>query len=336
MTEPKPPHPLVEEDGYRLGQAAERAVELDRVLRENGLSIASMSALETIALNVFDVLYQRESASPDTSADIREPLKHLIGMNELAGMILSVKSHPEFKRLIPLLRLLNEGMSIQNMPSPVRDQATNKVLELFAAIFSLHCGGVDIALDEDRLPGRNPDVLVTLDGRRWGIACKALHGKNPEGFITHLEKAIDQIEKSPAETGVVLFAIKNLLDQSRYWSITNPEEVKAGQPPLFSAFLDPRYPFQLLVADANEVGNALRQYLPEGYLEKAFQGKKALPGFLVWAHVVTAVVFDNLPVPTSARVMAWQHVSPIASRDMAVLECLHDAAFVADKQSSPE
>lgn len=283
-----------------------------------------------MALNAFDVLYRREHDTPDDPADIRLPLKHLIGLNELAGLILSAKDHPDFSALVPHLRYLAKGVSIQNMPSSPTDQATHHVFELFAGILGLHCG-TGLALDDDVAQGTNPDALITIGGRRWGIACKTLHGSNPEGFITHLEKAIDQIQKSPAEVGVVLFSIKNLLDQERYWSITNTSDVLAGALPEFSAFLDPQRPFAMLVDDANGIGNSLKEYLPAGYLEKAFERKKALPGFLVWAHVATAVVFDGLPVPTSARVMAWQHVSPISHQDFAVLSCLHDAAYAGDK-----
>ncbi len=324
MIDPSRPNLVLDKDGYRIGQAQDRAVRLESLLRQHGVELSSNAPLEAIALSVFQVLYQRDDGPADDAADIRDQWKHLIGMNELAGLLLSVKNHPEFGKLVPALQLLNQGMSIQNMPSPVLDEATNKVFELFAGVLSLHSGGSDIELDDAKARGRNPDVLVTIDGRRWGIACKALHGDNPQGFIDHLEKAVDQIEESPAEVGVVLFTIKNLLDQAKYWSVTNAEAVSAGAPPLFSAFRDPEHPFQMLVEDANRVGNALKGYLPAGYLEAAFRGKKALPGFLVWASVVTALDFDDKPVPTSARVMTWQHVVPIAASDLAILQRLSD------------
>lgn len=328
------PPPIVDREGYRFSTAQERTIAFEALLRAHGIDIAPGSRFESIALSVFEALYQRDATSADPSTDVREYLKHLIGFNELAGLVLSVADNHEFSRLVPHLRLLNRGMSIQNMPSPGVDQATNKVFELFAGIMALHCGA-NLALDDDKAQGQNPDVLITIDDRRWGIACKSLHGSNPEGFIGHLEKAIDQIERSPAETGVVLFSIKNLLNQSRYWSVTNPDAVERGEEAMLSAFRDPVRPFAMLVDDANEIGNRLRQYLPQGYLENAFAGKKCLPGFLVWAHVVTAVVFDDLPVPTSARVMAWQHVGDTPPRDMAVLQRLHDAAYAGDKVNAP-
>ncbi len=162
------------------------------------------------------------------------------------------------------------------------------------------------------------------------MACKAVHSSHPEAFISHLEKGIDQIEKSPAETGFVFFAIKNLIDQEKYWSVINPQEVSEGADPLFSAFVDPRRPFDMLIEDANVISKALADYLPEGHLQQAFANKKCQPGFMVWAHVATSVVFDNLPIPTSARVMAWQYVDSDTPTDLAVLNCLHDAAYAAD------
>lgn len=327
----KVPPPIVIPEGVSLRQAQERVVALEQLFRHHGIPIEPGKPLEAIALSVFDALYQRETPTPNNAADVRVAFKHLIGLNELAGMTLAVKDHPEFHKLIPHLRLLNEGVGIQNMPSPVRDQATNKVFELFAALLALHCGK-NLEMDDDAAAGRNPDVLFEVDGRTWGIACKALHGPSPEGFIGHLEKGIDQIEKSPAERGFVLFTIKNLIDQDKYWSIRNLDEVAQGAEPLFSAFADPERPFYLLAEDAAMVSKSLTSYLPQGYLESAFAGKKSLPGFMVWAHVTTAVVFKNLPVPTSARVMAWQHVGDTSPSDMAVLRCLHEAAYASDQR----
>jgi hypothetical protein len=330
MPEGEIPRALVNVEGFSLSQAQARTLELEVLLREHGISLRPGAPLEAIALSVFEALYKHNEPVPDDRDDIRTTYKHVIGLNELASMILSVRAHPDFAKLVPHLRLLNEGISVQNMPTSAVDQATNKVFELFAAILALHCG-TDIELDDAAANGRNPDVLFTVDSRRWGIACKVLHGDKPEGFITHLNKGIDQIEKSPAEVGVVLFAIKDLLDQEKFWCITNPEAVANGEAPLFSAFVDSQRPFELLLQDAKAIGDALVGYLPPGYLESAFSGKKSLPGFLVWAHVVSAVVVGSYPVPASVRAMTWQPLRAIPSADASTLACLHEAAYAADK-----
>jgi hypothetical protein len=325
---------IVDPQGFRISQVQERITALEQLLDSHGLDIKPGTQLEQVALSVFDALYQRDGASSDVTADIRVGFKHLIGLNELSGLLLGLKDHPEFPKLVPHLRLLNNGLGIQNMPSSAVDQATNKVFELYLALLALQCGS-DLELDDAKSQGRNPDVLITIGKRRWGFACKALHGTNPEGFVSHLEKGIDQIEKSPAETGVVVFAIKNILDQSRYWSHTNPEQTSAGAEAEFSAFSDPLAPFALLRDDANAIGNALTTYLPAGYLHAAFAGKKCIPGILICAHVVSAVAFDGIPVPTSTKIMAWQHVGTTPAEDMAVLNCLHEAGYAFDKPASP-
>jgi hypothetical protein len=330
VTDSKLPAPIIDLEGFTLAEAQARTVALEKLLRDHGVVLRSGVPLEAIALSVFEALYKHQTPLADDRDDIRITFKHLIGLNELAGLILSVRDHPDFGKLIPHLHLLNEGVSIQNMPAPVVDQATNKVFELFAAILALHCGR-DLELDDAAANGRNPDVLFTVQGRRWGIACKVLHANNPEGFITHLNKGIDQIEKSPAEVGIVLFAIKDLIDQEKFWSITNPIEAARGDAPYFSAFRDKQEPFRLLLNDAKQVGDALAGYLPAGYLQAAFHGKKSLPGFLVWAHVASAIVHDAHPVPTSVRAMTLQPLATIQPDDRAVLECLHQAAYAADK-----
>lgn len=323
------PRALVDKEGVSFAEAGARVIAFEALLRKHGIVIQSGSTLETIALSVFGALYQRDSPLPVDAVDVRTELKHLIGINELSSLVLSVAAHPEFEVLLPHLRLLNDGVGIQNMPAPQTDQATNKVFELFAGVFALH-SGTQIELESEDGKKRNPDVLFTSAGRRWGIACKCLHSNHSEAFISNIEKAIDQIEKSPADTGIVLLSIKNLLDQSRYWSVTNPAEVQRGEEPMLSAFLDPQAPFTLLVQDARAIGEQLQSYLPTGYLESAFRGKKCLPGFAVWAHVVTAIVSENRPIPTSARVMTWTYVGQTSDRDMVVVRSLHDAAYRGD------
>lgn len=324
---------IVEPQGYRIAQAQERVTALEQLLALHGIDITPGTKLEQVALSVFDAVYQRGGATAHRSADIRVGFKHLIGLNELSGLLLGLKDHPEFPTLIPHLRLLNEGLGVQNMPSDAVDQATNKVFELYMALLALQCGN-HLELDDNKSKGRNPDVLITINGRRWGLACKALHGTNPEGFIQHLEKGIDQIEKSPAETGVVVFTIKNIIDQSRYWSHTNPEQTSQGAEAEFSAFSDPLAPFDMLREEAKGIGNDLMRYLPEGYLESVFAAKKCVPGFFICAHVVSAVAFEGIPVPTSVKLMAWQHVGTTRAEDMVVLNCLHEAAYAFDKPAS--
>ncbi len=150
-----PRQPLVIPEGFGFKQAQERVLALEGLFNAHGVPFKPGTQLEQIALNVFDAMYQRESLAPDNTADVRVTLKHLIGLNELAGMILLVRDHPEFPKLIPLLGLLNEGAGIQNMPSPVKDQATNKVFELFACILALQCGS-NLEIDDDKAQEKTP------------------------------------------------------------------------------------------------------------------------------------------------------------------------------------
>jgi hypothetical protein len=327
--------PDIQPNGYRFGHAEATALALEALLAEHGIAIRPNSALEQATLNIFDVLYRRAPEKPEAREDIRLTFKHLIGLTELGGLLLSVRQHPSFPQLGKHLHLLNEGQALQNMPSSQLDAATNKVFELFVATLAMHCGK-DVELDDpEKSRGDNPDVLATIDGRRWGLACKVLHSLHPESFIQNLEKGISQIERSPADVGIVVFSLKNVIDQDRYWKILNEKEWRTGAAPIFSAFLNPDKPFQLLLRETQEIGVRLRNRAGDQYLTSVFDGKKSLPGYLLWSHTVSGVVIGGQPVPTSVRLMNLQTMTPISGPDLKVLNCLHNAAFVGQSSTSP-
>jgi hypothetical protein len=223
--------------GYAYEHAQQNALDLESLLRQHGLEVRSGSILEKVVLSTFDIIYRKQkSGTPPADEDIRIGYRNLIGINELSSLLLAVREHPDFGQLIPHLQLLNEGAALQNVRSSQTDAATNKVFELFAACLALQCG-TNISLDSPRKSkGDNPDVLADIAGKRWGIACKVLHSLSPEGFIQNLEKGLDQIERSPAAVGVVMFNLKNVIDHDRYWPITAPARPEDGIEAEYGAF----------------------------------------------------------------------------------------------------
>jgi hypothetical protein len=316
------------ERGYRHDLAQQRALDFEQLLRDHGLEIRPGSLLEGAVLDVLNIVYRRGGVGPvDVTEDLRITYRSLIGVNELAGLVLQVRNHSNFGELLPHLRLLNEGAALQNAPAEQRDDSTRKLFELFAATLAMQCGS-DVCLDHPKQSaGDNPDVLATIGNQRWGIACKVIQSLNPEGFIQHLEKGIDQIEKSSAEVGVVLFNLMSVLDYEALWPVKKPANPKTNEEAELVCFTDPSVPYNLLLRQAQLIGARLKGYLPNGYLESVFQQKKTIPGFILWAHATTAVLMDGKPTPSSLRVMNLQTAKPVDSSHRRVLECLNWAAF---------
>jgi hypothetical protein len=323
------------EPGWRYEKAQQAALALDELLRLHRITIKPGSPLETHVLRVMKLTYDKEAGTASDDPDVRGTYRTLVGVHELASYILEVKESSSFPSLLPHLRLLNDGASLQNVPSGAGDQATNKLFELFVATLAIQCGS-NVTLDDPyTATGDNPDVLATLGRRRWGIACKTLHGVHPEGFMRNLEKGLDQIENSPAEIGVVIFNLKNVLPHDRIWPLAPIPD--SGNPPDIgpAAWPDTADPYHILSDSLNNLGNTLVSYLPSDHLDSLFRGRKSIPGFLLWAHFVSGVRIDGRPTPTSVRALNFRSVAPIPTEVNKVLSCLNWAAFLSSPMRGP-
>jgi hypothetical protein len=161
--------------------------------------------------------------------------------------------------------------------------------------------GTNVVLDPpDRSKGDNPDVLVTLDGKRWGFAGKTSYGASAKALFDNLKKGVDQIQRSPAEIGCVGVNLRRFIDLDVYWSVVNAAEYKAGGEPIFAAFSEPE-----LIAEARIealVTTRRDQVVKEiGYehVLNIFKGKKALPAFAAYLQAATGKETRLGPMPTS-------------------------------------
>jgi len=320
--------------GWHYEDAEDAAIALEQLLTKYGISIQSGSPFEERVLAVMKLVGQKRTRSSSSDGDIRPAYRTLVGIHELATLILASDAFPSFHALIPHLRLLNQGSALQTIPSAGTDQATNKLFELFVGALAVQCG-TDVLMDDPfTSKGDNPDVLATLGRRRWGLACKVLHGESPEGFIHHLEKGLDQIERSPAEVGAVIFNLKNIFPHEEIWpmaAIPNTDPPEDG-PGIWS---DARAPYEILMSTLEEVGDSLLSYLPQGYLDELFVGKKSIPGFLVWAHSVSGVSIDGRPTAASVRALNCKQVGAIPDDVRNVIKCLNWAAFTGAPDRGP-
>ncbi len=315
--------------GTFLYQQAEDVItRLLAILQKHGIAVEASSVLESMVLNLYNVAYgQAGELGADRKADIRQHFVDFIGLSELAAQLARVADHASFSSLVEHLKLLNCKQPLQNKPSLAIDQASRKLFELLVATWAMRCGS-DVRLDDpDHAKGDNPDVLVTVRGRRWGFACKVLQRFHREGFLDHLRKGIAQIEASEAEVGVVIFNFRNIIDHSRYWRIVNEEEWTAGAEPLFSCFEQPRMPFELLRQELQQsVGVVLQQYVGDAPLIDIFDGKKSIPAYLLWGHTTSAVMLNGAPTPAAVRVLNLQYIAKPEEWQLHALECINGAA----------
>lgn len=331
--------PLVE-PGWRYEKAADVATQLEALLARLGVQMDAASAFKQRVLDVLRIHeLQASGGRIAVDDDVRAFFRNLVGVHELANLILAREKHPDFPTLIPHLRLLGDASAIQNAPSSGADGATNKLFELLVSMFAMECAS-NTELDHPIASrGTNPDVLSTYRGRRWGIACKVLHGVHPEGFLEHLTKGIEQVERSEAAVGTVLFNLKNVLPHDDFWPLTPTEvDTTGGRRTLElpGAWFPPDIPHRMLQEWVQGFASGIRSYLPTGHLEQLFAGKKCVPGLLFWCHVVSGVRINDKPTPASVRMMKFFSLGEVAEDDRAFLRCLdwaaHPDAFNRDQR----
>ncbi len=282
------------EERYTFADAVERLHQFEQLLCTQNIGIQAGSILEQLCLNTMDILEKhRHPETIDAGQDLRQELAEVIGLQEIIRKVLRHQLHPDFPQLVAHLRLLNNCRPAQNTPAAVTDQGSNKIFELLIALCSIDVGQ-NILLDNPvTSTGDNPDILIDIDRDRWGVACKVLHSRNSQSFFDNLEKGIDQIERSRANTGVVVFNLKNVLNHDEYWQITNRPEYLAGAEPLFNAFPNREAAFTKLTNDGEHIRNSVIDGIEAQHWVNLFNHKKAIPGFLLFVQMCGGLRHDG-------------------------------------------
>jgi hypothetical protein len=269
------------------------AEELEKLLARKGINIATGSQLERICLNVKRILDMHTNATKPTNEDMRSIFCDAVGFMHLAKIIVKSEHLPGFDKLIPHLKLLNDGHPLQNTRSPSNDQASNKLFELVLGLAILNMSGIasSVEIDDPKsAQGDNPDVLATINNKVWGFACKVPNGTADMTLFENIVKGIDQIEKSKAEIGIVVINFKNGIPYEEISPILGNDE--SGDP-IIGTYRNWECICQRLCGYSGQRINNMLNHVGFDNVLKAFEGKKALPGVLV---VVQAGVEVKLPM----------------------------------------
>jgi hypothetical protein len=288
-----------------LAELEHKVVQFKGLLSGCGVNVEAGSELEQLCDAVVTVVGKHLSPQlRDPHEDIRKVFADVLGFWLFLTKILRLQNHPNFQAIIPHLRLLNKASLAHTKALIFSNDASNKVLELLFALVLLEVGS-DLVLDDpSHSIGDNPDILVTIQGRRWGFACKTITGRSGKAFFDNMKKGVDQIQRSEAEIGCVAVAFRNLLEHSQFWPMINEEEFRAGAEPIFAAFPEP----DQIVGPAlfEEVRRKQMQVLEEIGAENVlniFVGKKTLPAFLAFCQTATGTASALGPIPTSIAIL---------------------------------
>jgi len=245
----------------------------------------------------------------------------------LLRRVIRLAGHADFGNLVPHLRLMNEGTVVQNVCASA-DRVSDKIFELLMGLICLQAGQNCLIDHPVHSLGNNPDVLVTLDAKRWGFACKVPAPSSlswsPISFFGQLEKGIQQIEDSAANIGCVVFNLKNVIDHNALWPMLNQEEFKNGAEPEFGAWRDLQTPLNMLLDLANGAQHELITVNSRNQTEALFKGKKAIPGALLFLQTAVSLHTAQGPVPTTLGVFVLMNPFGLCQPHHAVLDRLND------------
>lgn len=199
---------------------AKDTAELIALLRSEGLEVTADCAISKAYEEIQKLVgYLDGQNAPDLAVDQRPAWRQAIGLADLAKKIVAVRDHPSFPQLVPLFNLLlsKDEISLFTRTEKEND-ANNKLFELLIAASAMRFT-TDCKIEDPQSgkPSNNPDFIGTWRGKRWGIACKALHSDHPQTTINHVIKGVDQIQKSGVDEGMVVINGKNLIPHDLVW-----------------------------------------------------------------------------------------------------------------------
>jgi len=297
--------------------------EVELIMQRHGIEIRPGSELESISLFLQELPDFRSGKTPiDPSRNVRDDWRKGLGLFDMIVRIVRCDRKGKLEPFLKYLELLNSSAVPQNVPGRF-DQGGSKLFELLIGLACLSFGS-NISMDDPfESIGDNPDILLETGGRSWGIACKVMNSPSPLTFYERLADGIDQIERSPADTGVVVFNVKNLIDHDKTWPLeTSPlvRELVTGSP-IARTGIEPVA--VMLQKTADSIVNGLRE---ENSLEKVcslFEGKRTIPAFAQVLQTATGVWRRGHRVPTLITILARAPLAQLDSESDRVAECLN-------------
>ncbi len=288
---------MIKDQFYSFFDAQKLVDQFEQVLNNNGIEITPGSELERLCLNITDLVEKHLNPRlREENHDHRPYFRECLGLNDLITKIVKSSSHPNFQSLLPYLKKLNDNNPIQNTQTSVLNQYNNKLFELYISTLCLNMNGANLSIDDpDHSVGDNPDILVKIDGKVWGFACKTLHSRQPMTIFENIEKAVSQIECSNADIGIPIINIKNIIDHDTYW----PDLTENGaSEKYFGAFIDVSVPLKMLQDFCAEIHKDVVDHVGHKNIQYTFDGKKSFPLALLYCSSATSVAINNQPHPT--------------------------------------
>jgi hypothetical protein len=274
-------------DLISIAEVEARADAFERVLREHEISIQCGSALEHGLLLLHEMRHRHENTSKQAaSRTMSYDVQEAMGIFHFVQLVIRNAANREFFKLVSHLKQLNKGEVALTKRSRVTDQTSNKLFELAVALAVME-HGTELQIDEPvrSSGGTNPDVLARMaDNLLWGFACKVSHGASSQTLFDLIIHGIEQIERSPADKGIVIVSFKNKIPHEHLLPIL---EIDAAGMPVLGVHANLNQVVQLMRDFVVQSVETMVNEVGRGAIWEKIRSRKALPGVLV--HVLAGV-----------------------------------------------
>jgi hypothetical protein len=139
----------------------------------------------------------------------------LFSLLQLATGVGFAVGTPLEESLVKHLPVIGKGDQVRHRAG-ANDKNRNLGFEILTAC-TMNLFAEDVRLEDP------PDVLLTFEGRRWGVACKTLNG-SPDRIVNLVRDGRDQLAKAPCDAGVVLVETTNVMDPNAKMDAPAPNE----------------------------------------------------------------------------------------------------------------
>ncbi len=201
-----------------LKDAMQTVDDFERLLDSNGISVPANASTGADMLSIWNILKCIRNGFSGAPDDLRKEYTAGMAIHDMAAKVLAVENHPDFKQIVPHLKMLMGGaVHLTEEPTYNSADVYNKLIEAYWACL-LMANDVNVEIDDPKnSTGFNPDVIAKDAYKSRAYAFKTIRSPYTQSLLEHLKKGVDQIERSPADEGIVAFQLTPRIIDSDLW-----------------------------------------------------------------------------------------------------------------------
>ena len=267
--------------------AADVVDRFEELMLKHAISIPQHPQTSADMLPLWQILKHLRSGQQMSFDRQRELFFAAVAVHDLASKVLEVKNNPQFKVLLPHLKMLVEGTVHLTEEPPSPADTYNKLIELYWACLCLG-KQFPITLDDPvHSDGKNPDVITLNSAGQpaHAYAFKTIRSKHTQNIFDHIKKGVEQIERSPATRGIVALHLTPRLNMKELW----PDD---------AYFSDYRFPAAHVTGAMRVMVSQVLWDNGQTAIDAIFAGKKAVGSVLCMAFAPTVAAHPDTGKPT--------------------------------------